>query len=98
MSWVRGRGAVWFCGEWPRQKFRERSNRRVSIPGADVLANITAEDHAADPGAQVFRNRAAQLDRDVRDAAAGIEQVRLGDRLSRARIEAKTALAAEIRR
>src|SRR5215831_4635675 len=55
-----------------RLVYRICRKRCAAIPGADVLADVAAEDVGADCGAVLLRHRAAQLDREVRDAETGI--------------------------
>ena len=47
--------------------------RRATVPGADVLADITAKDVLAEVFAQLYRGRLARLDGVVRNAEAGVE-------------------------
>ena len=47
-------------------------HRSTRVPGADVLADVAAENMVADARAELFRNRAAQLDGQIRDAAARV--------------------------
>ncbi len=49
---------------------------RFTIPGADILADVAAEDLAADAVAEVFGDVAALLDGQVRDAAGGVHLIR----------------------
>src|SRR6185295_11077076 len=62
-------GQSWRNQAITRLKFRRRRNRRGSIPGTDVLADVTAEDLPAHGGPQVLGDLAAQLDREVGDTA-----------------------------
>src|SRR5688572_15562666 len=64
---------------------------RELVPRAEELAIVAAEDSVADGLAQRLRYRTAQLDREIRDAAAGIELVRSDDRLRGADVEAGAA-------
>src|SRR5205085_489912 len=68
-----------------------------AVPGANVLADVAA----VEPAFEVARNfvgqlRLAQFDCGVRDAARGVEQVRLDDCAGRARLDAKRARAAVV--
>src|ERR1700675_1101697 len=57
---------------------------RVPIPRAHILANVATEDMLPDTGAHRLRYRSAQLNREIRNAAPGVDLVSsLGDRLSR---------------
>src|SRR5215470_10946533 len=67
-------------------------------PGADVLADVAAED----PALQIRPDRLwqfgfAQFDSAVRNASRGVELIRLDDSLRRAGVNAGPALAAMIR-
>ena len=73
----------------------ERRERR-EIPGTDVLADVAAEQMAADRRPLRFRNRALQLDREIRDAARRIDLVFVDDRAGRTRVDAQRAGAALI--
>src|SRR5437764_981970 len=64
------------------------------VPGADLLADVAAEHPVAHSGTQLGRDWAAVLDREVRDAAGGVELTRADDRLRRAGVEARAAGAA----
>src|SRR4051812_43516831 len=67
---------------------------RESVPWAHELAIVAAVDAIADQRAQLFRNRALVLDREVGDAAARIELVGTDDRLGRTDVDAAVAGAA----
>src|SRR3954471_17710680 len=64
---------------------------RESVPRADELAIVAAVDAVADQRAQLFRNRAFVLDREVGDAAARVELVGTDDRLRRTDVDAALA-------
>src|SRR5258705_13757107 len=81
-----------------RVKFFERSDRRAAIPRTDVLANIAAEDMLPHGFAQLCRNRATQLNRQIRDAASRVENVGLDNGGGRARIDAQAAIPTKISR
>jgi hypothetical protein len=73
-------------------------NGRSSIPGADVLADVAAEDLAADGGAEIFRDASLLLDGEVGDAARGVHLVRGDEGVGRAGIDAARAGAAAVGR
>src|SRR5262245_40464024 len=62
-----------------------------AVPWTDELTVVAAIDAVADKGTQLLRNRALVLDREVRDAAAGVELVGAADRLRRADVDAAPA-------
>src|SRR5512135_2407657 len=64
---------------------------RKTIPGADQLAVVATVDAVADQLPQLLRNGALVLDREVGDAAPGVEPVRGGDRLRRADVDTASA-------
>ena len=66
------------------------------IPRADVLANVAAKQPIADAAPQVERNRFPQLDRQIADAARGVENIRLGKGLRRTGVEAGAASSAVV--
>ena len=55
--------------KWRGAKAGSSGHGRAPVPGADVLADVAAEDVRADSGAVLLGNRAAQLDGEVGDAA-----------------------------
>ena len=67
------------------------------IPGADVLADIAAKDPIADPLSQGIRNRLTEFDRQVANALAAIEDIRLNKRIGRTGIETGSAGATMVR-
>lgn len=73
---------------------RFHRNFRELVPWANELAVIASVDAIAHGLAKFERNRAAQLDGEIRDAAPRVELVRSDDRLSRADIDAGAACAA----
>src|ERR1700693_1162428 len=82
-----------------RLKRRFAGLGRVAIPGAYILADVATEDMLPDTGAHRFRYRSAQLNREIRNAATGIDLVSSpGDRLSRTSIHAARAGPAAIGR
>src|SRR3954465_8459657 len=62
-----------------------------AVPRTDELAVVAAVDAVADEGAQLFRDCALVLDREVRDAAARVELVGAADGLRRAYVDAAAA-------
>ena len=72
----------------PRMEGIELSDRRASIPGANVLADVTAEDVSPHRRAELFRNAASQLDCQIRNAPACIEHVWLDECARRAGVQA----------
>src|SRR5262245_28966266 len=62
-----------------------------AVPGAGELAIVAAVDAVADERAQLLRDRALVLDREIGDAAAGVELVGTADRLRRAHVDAALA-------
>src|SRR5437867_4377258 len=67
-----------------------------AVPRADVLADVAAEDLAAETGALPVGDGALQLDGQVADAARGVEDVRGGQGAGRARVEARGAAPAHV--
>src|SRR5207249_5643206 len=66
------------------------------VPRTDVLADVAAKQPIAYLGALCAGERAAMLDREVRDTGARIEIARSHERLRGARLEATRARAAAI--
>jgi hypothetical protein len=79
-------------------KWSERRERRFAIPRANILANIATDYGVTEGRAQIFWNRGAQFDGEVRNAAAGIENIRRGESLGWARVETERAGAAAVGR
>src|SRR5437867_713730 len=73
-----------------------RDRLRLPVPGADLLADIATEHPVSDVRPLPGRDAAADLDRQVRDAARRIDQVRLRDRPRRAGVETGGARAAAV--
>jgi hypothetical protein len=91
--------------EWRRERARLKCdtvrNGRTPVPGADVLADVAAENMLSAAAALLFRYGPAQFDGEVRDAQAGIDGVaeRAGnDGGGRASLDTTAAGAAAIRR
>ena len=61
------------------------------IPRAHVLANVTTEEPFSHAGSQFCWHVIAQLDRQVTDAAARIQNVRIDERAGRTGIETRSA-------
>ena len=77
-------------------KVRFSSCLRIAVPGADELAVIASENAVAHGWSQRFRDAATVFDRQVGDAASGIELTRAGNRLCRANRDAGRATSAQI--
>src|SRR6267143_6991559 len=80
----------------PRLKRCHLSYGRFAIPRAYVLADIAADHSSSEAQAQRFWNGVAQFDGEIRDAAACVEQIGLGERLRGAGIQAQPTISAEI--
>jgi hypothetical protein len=85
-------------GETWIEQIEVRDIGRLGVPRADVLADVAAEDPVADQGAQFRWYRAAMLDGEVRDTAAGIDPVVGPEGVGRAVVDTAPARAAVIRR
>src|SRR5262245_10856365 len=68
----------------------------AAVPRTDVLTDVAPDDLARDCRAQQLFYGAARLDREVRHAPRGIEDVGLGDGTGRARVDTASAGAALI--
>src|SRR5438046_2885685 len=68
----------------------------MPVRRADFLTDVAAEDPVADRGPQFHRECAAMLDREVRDAAWRVEDVRRRDGVRRAGGHAGRARAARL--
>src|SRR5918995_5324277 len=86
----RGVGVVHVAGEEGRVRL-VRGRARI---GADLLADVTAEDPVAEVRSQLARDRAALLDGLKRDAQRRMDRVRGDDRARRAAIETDAAPSA----
>jgi len=74
---------------------------RASVPGTDILADVTAEDVPSQPGPAIGWDFPAQLDRQIRDAEPRVDGVSAGSRndgVRRARFDAARASPAAIGR
>ncbi len=78
----------------PRNEVHLAGEARELVPGADQLAVIATVDAIAQGFPELFGNRAAQLDREIRDAAGRIQLERRDDGLRRAHIDAGATRAA----
>src|SRR5687767_12327937 len=67
-----------------------------AVPRADKLAVVAAVDPVADERAQLLGDRAFVLDREVRDAAPGVELVGAADRLRGTDLDAALTGAAMV--
>src|SRR5579859_7051895 len=88
-TWVHQAGA--------RAKFLSAGHGSLPVPGANILADIAAKDMAADARAQIFGDRAALFDGQVRDATIGIKLIRSDDGLGGTGLNAAGASAAAVR-
>jgi hypothetical protein len=77
-----------------RIEIGQRSGAGEFVPGADQLTVVAAIDAVTEQGAQFERDRAMMLDREVADAAAGIEPIRGEDGAGRTDLETGLAGAA----
>src|SRR5690606_13731767 len=77
-----------------RREIGQRGAPRELVPRAEELTVVAAEDPVADERAQRLGDRAAQLDRQIRDAAPGVELVGRDDRAGRTDVETRGARAA----
>ena len=74
------------------------ADRSAAVPGADVLADIAAEDLPADGLAKLLGDGALLLDGEVGDAARGVHLVRGHERVGGAGVDAARAASAAIGR
>src|ERR1035437_3256295 len=83
-------------------KRRLFGHRRAAVPRTNLLADVASEDVPAHPVAMLLRNRASQLDREVRNAAPRIQRplpfTIQYDRFRRTRVDASRARPAAVRR
>src|SRR5262245_55896213 len=86
------------AAERSRLKFARARSRRLAVPRANVLTDVATEYVPTHRFQQLFRNRAAKLDGQVRNAAPGVQNVRLNDSLCGAGIQTRAARSAAIRR
>src|SRR5262245_54889086 len=77
----------WLEGEFARW-------RRLSVPGADLLADVAAEEPVADARPPLIGNGASQLDGQITDAAARVEDAGGGEGIGGTGVEAGSASAA----
>ncbi len=77
-----------------RRPLRRLGHGGAAIPRADVLTDVAAVHQGAHRGAKVRRGRLAQLDRQVRDAARGVDRAGRDDGAGGTRRQARRALAA----
>src|ERR1035437_9413523 len=70
--------------------------RESHVPGTHVLADVTAVQELADGRSELQRDLTLQFDREVGDAACGVEHARGGEGLRRTGVEAARAGAAAI--
>lgn len=67
------------------------------VPGADELAVVATEDPVPEEGAELDGDRPVVLDREIGDAAAGVEAVGGGERARRTHLEAGPATPTAVR-
>ena len=79
-------------------EFGRGGDRGFAIPGADVLADVAAEDVASHAVAQVLGDGAALFDGEIGNAAVGIELVGREKRVRGTGVEAASAGAAAVGR
>ena len=82
----------------PRLQVRFAAPRRLAVPRAHLLAHVAAEQPVADSGPQFVRDRAAQLDGQVADAAPRVELIGRDERVGRTGVQARGAGAAVVGR
>src|ERR1019366_2825580 len=82
----------------PRLKLRRLRHRGFTVPRANILANVAAEHLPAHAGTQLFGNRAAFLDGEIRDAPGRVELIRSRESVGRTGVEAARARAAAVGR
>ena len=73
-----------------------RGARGFCIPGTHLLADVAAEDLAADGGAEFFGDGPAFFDGEVGDAAAGVHLARRDKGVSRTGLDAAAAGTAAV--
>ncbi len=83
-------------GAGPRLEGRPAAAAPLAVPRADVLADVAAENVASQTLAQRLGDRALELDRQVADAARGVEHVGRREGLRGAGVEARGAAAAHV--
>src|SRR4029077_2580745 len=71
-------------------------NLSEPVPGTDYQTIIATEDPISDKRAKLQRNGTLQFNRQIRDAAAGIESMRRCNRTGRARCDAALTCSAAI--
>ncbi len=79
-----------------RAERRLARDRGLAVPGADVLAHVAPEHPRADARPELARYRPPVFDRQVRDASAGVQHVRLDESSRGARVQAPGAAAAAV--
>ncbi len=84
----------------PRRQLGLASGRGLAVPGADVLADVAAEDPAVESIGERLADRTLVLDRPVADAPPRVELVGTDEGVRRAGVEASgagPAVAASVR-
>src|ERR1700722_7756316 len=82
----------------PGSEFRGGGCRSFPVPGADILADVAAEQVAPHTGSHLFGNFAALLDREIGNAQVGIELVGRDQRVGGAGLDAARAGATAVGR
>ena len=77
-------------------EFRLGSARRIFVPGADRQTVVTAKDPVADGSAELGRNLALMLDRQIGNTAPRIEPVGSRKGMGRTNVETAGAGAAMV--
>ena len=86
---------------WSKEPFAGFESRgaavtALAVPGTDILADVAAEDVATETLPKRLWDGAALLDRQVADAASGVEDERLGQGTGGAGVETGAAASAEV--
>src|ERR1700722_3570130 len=71
-------------------------DRSPSVPRTDILADVAAEDLAADGGAKILGDAAFFLDGEIGDAAGGVHLARCDECVGGAGVDAAGARAAAV--
>src|SRR3989337_2007535 len=64
----------------PRLKARHLASPGFPVVGADILADVAAEDVPAQGGAELFRDGVAELDGQIAQAAPRVHDIRFDER------------------
>src|SRR5439155_27248905 len=79
-----------------RLKLGSGGRRRLAVPGADILADVTPKNVPAHSGPQVFRNCSSFFDGQIRNATVRIELIRTYEGVCRTCIDAARTGAAPV--